>query len=162
MTLFPTLRGLGRRWHRVLIELLQQRSNPVEQRVSAQECGCRIVERCIGRTALLAGFRIALQVEECFASDQEAGSTLLDTAGVLQVGASEIHEGWVILQVLIAQRGTLEQARLVGRCGSLLIGLLPCLCRCGMIRQAGLSLGQHFKQWQASHSGDPAGERLAR
>jgi len=36
VALFPTLRGMGqRRWHRVLVELQQQRSDPVQQRVSA-------------------------------------------------------------------------------------------------------------------------------
>jgi hypothetical protein len=36
--------------------------------------------------ALLAGFSIALEVKERFASDQEAGGTLLGTADVEQVG----------------------------------------------------------------------------
>src|SRR5262245_13151139 len=51
MTLFPTLRNMGRRWHRVLVELQQQRSDPVYQRISAQKRGCRISERSVRRTA---------------------------------------------------------------------------------------------------------------
>src|SRR6266436_1522119 len=52
VALFPTLRCMGRRrWHRVLVELQQQRSDPVEQRVSAQERGGLIGERGMGRTA---------------------------------------------------------------------------------------------------------------
>jgi len=52
MALFPTLRGMGRRrQHMVLVKLLQQRSDPVQQRVSAQERGCLISQRSMGRTA---------------------------------------------------------------------------------------------------------------
>src|SRR4029450_6495653 len=69
---------------------------------------------------LLAGFLIALQVKERFASDQETGGALLSTADVQQVGLGQFQESWVILQMLIAQRGVLEQARLVGRRGGLL------------------------------------------
>src|SRR5262247_145334 len=89
---------------------------------------------------LLAGFLIALQVKERFASDQKAGGALLSTTDVQQVGPSQFQESRVILQVLIAQRGALEQARLVGRCGGLLVCLLPGLRRRGMVLQAGLSL----------------------
>src|SRR2546428_10133878 len=74
---------------------------------------------------LLAGFSIALQVKERFASDQEAGGALLSTVDVQQVGPGEFQQGWVILQVLIAQRSPLEQACLVGRRGGLLVCLLP-------------------------------------
>src|SRR5215475_14418734 len=70
---------------------------------------------------LLAGFLIALQMKERFASDQETGSALLRTADVQQVGPGQLQESRVILQVLIAQRGALEQAHLVGRRGGLLV-----------------------------------------
>src|SRR5712691_12381308 len=52
--------------------------------------------------ALLAGFLIALQVKERFASGQEAGSALLSTADVQQVSPGQLKESRVILQVLIA------------------------------------------------------------
>jgi hypothetical protein len=52
VALFSMLRGMRqRRCHRGLVELLQQRSDPVQQRVSAQERGCLIGERSMGRTA---------------------------------------------------------------------------------------------------------------
>src|SRR5262249_4419244 len=102
------------------------------------EAHCRV-------ETLLAGFSIALQVKERFASDQEAGGALLSTVDVQQVGLGQRQESWVILQVLIAQRSPLEQACLVGRRGGLLVCLLPGLPRGGMVLQAGLSLGQHFE-----------------
>ena len=46
VALFPTLGDMGRRcWHRVLVELQQQRSDPGYQCISAQERGCLIGER---------------------------------------------------------------------------------------------------------------------
>jgi hypothetical protein len=49
--LFPKLRSMGRLcWHRVLVKLWQQRSDPLEQRISAQENGRRIGEHGMGRT----------------------------------------------------------------------------------------------------------------
>jgi hypothetical protein len=94
-----------------------------------------------------------LQVKERFASDQETGGALLSIADVQQVGPGQLQESRIILQVLIAQRGALEQAHLVGRRGGLLVCLLPGLRRRGMVLQAGLSLSQHFEQRQAGHAG---------
>src|SRR5215831_12397481 len=48
---------------------------------------------------LLAGFSIALQVKQRFASDQEAGGALLSTVDVPQVGPGQLQESRVILQV---------------------------------------------------------------
>src|SRR5262245_15918717 len=89
---------------------------------------------------LLAGFLITLQVKERFAGDQEAGSALLSTADVHQMGLGQLQQRRVILQMLIAQRSTLKQPCLVGRRGGLLVCLLPGLRRCDMVLQASLSL----------------------
>ena len=52
VALFQTLGDMGRgRWHRVLVELQQQRSDPGYQRISAQKRGCLISKRGMGRTA---------------------------------------------------------------------------------------------------------------
>jgi len=49
VALLPMRGDLGRRWHRVLVEQQQQRSDPVQQRGSAQERGCLLGERGMGR-----------------------------------------------------------------------------------------------------------------
>jgi hypothetical protein len=47
--LFPALGDMGRRWHCVLVELPQQRSDPVQQRLRP---GAATIGECsIGRTA---------------------------------------------------------------------------------------------------------------